>query len=117
MSVDNDRMLKTTLDEVISDISNERAVQVYSSEEVLLLSFGIGLYSIIVVGAITYLLKIGHSPDGVVKSIGTMVIISAALLLLVVGYDDSQIAPVIGLLGTIAGYILGKDFGKDKAKE
>jgi hypothetical protein len=35
-------------------------------------------------------------------------IIIAGLFLMTAGYSDQQIAPVIGLLGTIVGYLLGK---------
>ena len=39
-------------------------------------------------------------------------IITTALFLVVAGYSDQQTAPVMGLLGTIVGYILGKPEGK-----
>jgi biopolymer transport protein ExbB/TolQ len=32
-----------------------------------------------------------------------------AVFLVVAGYTDTQIAPVMGLLGTVAGYLLGKE--------
>ncbi len=35
-------------------------------------------------------------------------VITAALFLIVAGFGQDQITPVIGLLGTITGYILGK---------
>ena len=38
---------------------------------------------------------------------GLSLIIVAAIFLVVVGYTSEQIAPVMGLLGAIAGYILG----------
>lgn len=30
-------------------------------------------------------------------------------LLLVVGYSNDQLTPIVGLFGAIAGYLLGKD--------
>lgn len=37
-----------------------------------------------------------------------VIVILVSLLLMTLGYSSSQITPVIGLLGTIAGYLLGK---------
>jgi len=36
------------------------------------------------------------------------IIISASLFLMTAGYNENQLTPVIGLFGTIAGYILGQ---------
>ena len=41
------------------------------------------------------------------KLIALGLIVTSALLLIVLGYTDEQMSPVIGLLGTIAGYMLG----------
>jgi hypothetical protein len=40
---------------------------------------------------------------------GIIIIIAMSSLLLVVGYSDSQLTPIIGLFGAIAGYLLGRD--------
>jgi hypothetical protein len=39
---------------------------------------------------------------------GTILIITTSVFLVVAGYSSNQIAPVTGLLGTLAGYLLGK---------
>ena len=57
----------------------------------------------------TYLIKIGTNTDVLLKFFGTILIISTTSFLIIVGYNNEQITPVIGLLGTIAGYLLGKD--------
>jgi hypothetical protein len=36
-------------------------------------------------------------------------IISSSIFLIVAGYTSQQIAPAMGLLGTLAGYLLGKE--------
>lgn len=41
-------------------------------------------------------------------------IIVATLILIITGYDSEQIAPAIGLLGTIAGYLLGKSQAEEQ---
>jgi uncharacterized membrane protein len=40
---------------------------------------------------------------------GIIIIICMSSVLMVVGYSDSQLTPIIGLFGAIAGYLLGRD--------
>ncbi|KVG15927.1 hypothetical protein WJ25_24580 [Burkholderia thailandensis] len=44
----------------------------------------------------------------VLRVLGTVLILVFAVFLVVAGYSDKQIASVLGLLGTVAGYLLGK---------
>ena len=46
----------------------------------------------------------------VVTAIGT------TIFLMVMGYTEAQVAPAFGLLGTILGYIFGKQAGESEAK-
>lgn len=39
---------------------------------------------------------------------GIILIISLASMLLVVGYSNEQLTPIVGLFGAIAGYLLGR---------
>lgn len=64
-----------------------------------------GVFTMII--ALT-MVKRGTNPEAALRILGTLVILFAALFLVVAGYSDKQIAPVMGLLGTIAGYLLGK---------
>lgn len=49
------------------------------------------------------------------KLIALILIVTAALLLIVLGYTDEQMSPVVGLLGTVAGYMLGsKEWDRDQ---
>ena len=45
----------------------------------------------------------------VLRVIGVISIIGFSALLLVVGYDNDQLTPIIGLFGAISGYLIGKD--------
>jgi hypothetical protein len=54
------------------------------------------------------LVKHGTSHNSVLRVFGTILILVFSVFLVVAGYDDKQIAPVLGLLGTVAGYLLGK---------
>jgi hypothetical protein len=47
------------------------------------------------------------SPQSITRAFGLTMILSFSILLIVAGYDKDQIAPVMGLLGVIAGYLLG----------
>lgn len=49
------------------------------------------------------------SPDVVLKTVGLVMILGLSALLLVVGYNNEQLTPIVGLFGAIAGYLLGKD--------
>jgi hypothetical protein len=51
----------------------------------------------------------------VLRVLGTILILVFALFLVLAGCDDKQIAPVLGLLGTVAGYLLGRSEGGDAA--
>lgn len=57
------------------------------------------------------------SEDNVLKFIVVTLIITATLFLITAGYDNNQIAPAMGLLGTIAGYLLGKQDKNDNLKK
>jgi len=48
------------------------------------------------------------SPEDTIKFIVITLIITSTLFLITAGYSNDQIAPAVGLLGTIAGYLLGK---------
>lgn len=52
----------------------------------------------------------------VLRTLATTLIITFAVFLIVAGYSDQQIAPAMGLLGTIAGYLLGKDTHADSPR-
>jgi hypothetical protein len=67
------------------------------------------VFFLIVLGLSTYLLRTGKSGAMVLRVFGTVLVISMTTFLVVAGYDDKQIAAPIGLLGTIVGYLLGRD--------
>lgn len=48
------------------------------------------------------------SSEESIKFIVITLIITSTLFLITAGYSNDQIAPAIGLLGTIAGYLLGR---------
>lgn len=92
----------------VSPVDNKKSIE-WNAANVMMISSIFLIFSIVILALATYLLKIGKSTNSVLKIFGTILIITIACFLILVGYDDKQIAPVIGLLGTLAGYLLGKD--------
>jgi hypothetical protein len=48
------------------------------------------------------------APELILRSFTITMIVSGTLFLICAGYTNDQIAPAVGLFGTIAGYLLGK---------
>lgn len=46
-------------------------------------------------------------PKSTLRMMGLTLVIASSLFLVTAGYSAEQVAPVMGLLGTIAGYLLG----------
>lgn len=67
------------------------------------------VFGVVVLLLATYLIKVGKSSEAVLRIFRTILIIVIAVFLVVAGCSDTQIAPVMGLVGTIAGYLLGKE--------
>ena len=85
-----------------------QAAPVWTSETMLYLSTAILLFGFLVISLAVYLLKSrDYSAEQVLRVLGTLVVIVAAVFLMVAGYTESQIAPAIGLMGTVVGYLLG----------
>jgi len=84
----------------------------WDNSTMLKLSFGILIFGFLALGLITYLIdrvtKKTPRPRFVLQAFALPLIIISAIFLVVTGYSQEQIAPVIGLLGTIAGYLLGR---------
>jgi len=71
-------------------------------------------FSIFVTAASFFLRKsAGFSEDAVIRLVSLILIVSGTLFLVTLGYSAEQIAPALGILGTIAGYMLGRSEQKD----
>jgi hypothetical protein len=80
----------------------------WTPELVCKLSLGIGAFAILSFALVAFLIWQKKNAEQLLRTFGILVIIFAAVFLVVAGYSDTQITPVIGLLGTIAGYLLGR---------
>lgn len=85
------------------DYGARSALELYLSLAVL----GFGLIILVLQMAVMLKLGKGWGPNAIRISGLTLVVI-CGVFLITAGYSQDQIAPMIGLLGTIAGYLLGK---------
>ena len=88
--------------------------QPWSPELVQFLTYsvlGFGVLALILVSALLW----RASADGmqILRNFGVLVIVCLSALLLITGYSNEQLTPIVGLFGAIAGYLLGKDNRKD----
>lgn len=73
-------------------------------------------FSVFVTAAAYFLRKgAGFSEEAVIRLVSLILIVSGTLFLVTLGYSAQQIAPALGILGTIAGYMLGRS-RKDDAE-
>lgn len=73
------------------------------------LSLLILLFGVVVVSVQFALLrKKAFDGNDILKVFGVTLIIVGTLFLIAAGFGDKQIAPAMGLFGTLAGYLLGK---------
>jgi len=84
-------------------------IEWWSATNAMTVSSAVLIFGVMIFVLATHLIKSGKSADAVLKIFGTILIVISAVFLVVAGYSDKQIAPVMGLLGTIAGYLLGKE--------
>lgn len=87
---------------------NTDLVPTKSSQEVWL-SLGVLVFGMIVVLSQAWIINRRQEPlSQSLKYLSVSLIIVGSLFLVTAGYGNSQIAPIIGLLGTVAGYLLGR---------
>lgn len=81
----------------------------WSNQNAMTMSSVVLIFGVVVIAICAALMRSSRpSPEAILRVFGTVLIITGALFLVVAGYTDKQMAPVMGLLGTLAGYLLGK---------
>lgn len=95
--------------------TNSAASSWWTVTNAMTISVTVLLFGLLVLILATYLIKAGKGAEPVLRIFGTILIVTVAVFLVVAGYTDIQIAPVMGLLGTIAGYLLGKETKENKS--
>lgn len=80
----------------------------WTSANTMVMSGAVLGYSLIVLLVASIVVKYSKTPELALRLFSTVLIITSAVFLVVAGYSSQQIAPAFGLLGTMAGYVLGK---------
>lgn len=81
----------------------------WTTQNAMTMSSVVLVFGLVVIVICAALMRASRpTAEAVLRVFGTVLIITGALFLVVAGYDDKQMAPVMGLLGTLAGYLLGK---------
>jgi len=84
--------------------------QPWSQELVIKLVIGIiGLSVVIFLLVAVLMWRSNSDPQHILRIFGILTIITFSALLMVVGYSNEQLTPIIGLFGAVAGYLLGRD--------
>lgn len=117
MNVDRINQINQQLQQNASDINalssatppDSTASTWWSVTSAMTMSSIVLLFGFLVILLATYLIRKGTNTEAVLRIFGTILIVVIAVFLVVAGYDNTQIAPVTGLLGTIVGYLLGKE--------
>ena len=84
--------------------------QPWSPEIIKFLTFAVLGFTCLALALCTILLWRMKAPaQQILKVFGVLTILGLSALLLVVGYSNEQLTPIVGLFGAVAGYLLGKD--------
>lgn len=93
-----------------NDISISSKIPTRFSEPEIYLSIAVlifGLILTILECIIIIKMNMGWNVDSI-RIVGITLVVTAGLFLIPASYSNDQIAPLVGLLGTIVGYLLGK---------
>jgi hypothetical protein len=91
---------------VIKDIP--KRVPVTTDLEFWLSLIVLGFGAVIILLEVVLLWRARANVDGILKLIATTLIVVGTIFMITAGFSSEQVAPAIGLMGTLAGYLLGK---------
>lgn len=83
----------------------------WSVTDAMTMSAVVLVFAVFVLGAFAWFFRGVKNEEKVIDSYLITLIILSSLFLIVAGYNKDQVTPLVGLFGTIAGYILGKRSG------
>jgi hypothetical protein len=87
----------------------------FMSSREAIIAFSVLAFGVLMAVLATYLLHAAKIPAGeVIRLTALLVIVTGVLFLVAAGYSSDNIAPAMGLLGTIGGYLLGRNERKDE---
>jgi len=81
----------------------------YLSAWEFILSCEVLLFGLLVLFVIFLLYRRRHAtPEDILKTIAVVLVVIGSLFAMTAGFSSAQIAPIIGLFGTIVGYVIGR---------
>lgn len=104
-----DKKLEKTNAELAITAKTTQGPVWWSTTNAMTMSASVLVFGLTVICIAAWLIKRGKTSGSILRVFGTILILVMAVFLVVAGYSDQQIAPVLGLLGTIAGYLLGRE--------
>lgn len=106
---DPSKMSDAQLEKAIKDHTAKQATQgqPWDASLVKFLTISVLAFGLIVIVIMAVLVWQKSQTGDVLRLFTVPMVIVAAVFLVVTGFSNSQITPVIGLLGTLAGYVLG----------
>lgn len=98
------------LNKVFAHTTSAQVSQDWSPDLIRFLAISVLIFTFAALVLGTILMWRSKAPASqVLRILGVVSIIGMSSLLLVVGYSNDQLTPIVGLFGAIAGYLLGKD--------
>ena len=84
-------------------------IREYMTTPEFILAAAVLIFGALVIALLFFFLRRRNlTADDILRTISVTLIIIGSLFCMAAGFDNSQIAPIIGLFGTIIGYIVGK---------
>jgi hypothetical protein len=101
-----------------SSVAPESNKQRWHTPVEIALTLGVLVFGAVLIGLEMLLVckQPGWTSGATLKLLGLTLLVTAGMFLIVAGFDQIQIASMIGLLGSLAGYLLGKEHSQP-AKE
>ncbi len=92
-------------------------VQRWHTNLELILTIGVLAFGAFILMLLGWFLRKGLLPaEMFLKLFVLVIVVTAGLFVVVAGYTQDQIAPMMGLLGTLVGYLLGREAAMAAAK-
>lgn len=107
MNEDLSKLSDEQLDSKIADALQTDMVSSWDPQLIRYLTTSLLIFGLLVLALMTYLVVQKKNTGQVLRLFTVPVVIVASVFLVLTGYSNEQITPVVGLLGTIVGYILG----------
>lgn len=80
------------------------------------LSIAVLIFGLIIIVGVMFIMFKQNKPwnSNSIQMVGLIMVVTASIFLMTAGYSTKQVTPVIGLLGTIVGFLLGKTNSPDQ---